>query len=138
MGKRSLIIVFALCLVALAATTVIDLTKQVTGVLPAKNGGVGTVVLTPATTVSVDFSLATTFTLTPAQAETLNAVNCVAGESGTIIVTTSGASSFVLTFLTNFKTTGTLATGTVTAKVFTISFRCNGATATEMSRTVAM
>jgi hypothetical protein len=55
-----------------------------------------------------------------------------------VIVTTSGTSSFVLTFSTNFKAAGTLATGTVTAKVFQVSFMCNGTTAIEQSRTAAM
>lgn len=144
--RTALVGVIGLGLLALGAITVVNLATQVTGVLPTANGGccaitkggIGTAVLTPGTTVSVDFSTATVFTLTPAQAETINAVNCTAGESGSIIVTTSGTSSFVLTFSTNFKTTGTLTTGTTTAKVFNISFACNGSTATEMSRTVAM
>jgi len=86
----------------------------------------------------MDFSLATVYTLTPAQAETINAINCSAGKDVSLIVTTSGTSSFVLTFSTNFKTAGTLTTGTVSAKVFNVSFICNGTTATEMTRTAAM
>lgn len=144
--KRALVVAVLIGLVSIAAVTVVDLTRQVTGVLPTANGGccavnkggVGTSALTAGTTVSVDFSLASVFTLTPAQAETVNATNCTAGQVATVIVTTSGTTSFVLTFSTNFKTTGTLTTGTVTAKVFALTFRCNGTTATELSRTVAM
>ena len=55
-----------------------------------------------------------------------------------LVITTSGASSFVLTFGTAFKTTGTLATGTVTAKVFTINFVYDGTNFNEVSRTTAM
>lgn len=143
------------CFLLLGAVTVVNLATQVSGVLTASHGGTGqnstatfptsgavvgtgTSALTPGTTVSVDFSLATVYTLTPAQAETINATNCAAGKQASIVVTTTGTSSFVLTFSTNFKTTGTLTTGTVTAKVFNLSFMCSGTTATEMSRTVAM
>lgn len=165
MNKKLLLAaIIGAALLLLASTTIINLATQVSGTLPCANhpaftgnvttsqgscvttvatvpvnkGGVGTAVLTPGTTVSVDFSTASVFTLTPAQAETINATNCTAGETATIVVTTSGTTSFILTFSTNFKTVGTLATGTTTAKVFTISFRCNGTTATELSRTTAM
>lgn len=147
--------VVILCVFSLGASTLINLATQVTGLLAKTNGGTGisstatfpasgtvvghtSSVLTPGTTVSVDFSLATVYTLTPAQAETINATNCQAGKSASIVVTTSGVTSFVLTFSTNFKTIGTLTTGTTTAKVFNLSFMCNGTTATEMSRTTAM
>ena len=150
-----LLAIFALCGVLLGAATVINLATQVTGVLTASHGGtgqnstatfpasgtvvgVGAATLTAGTTVSVDFSTATIFTLTPAQTETLNATNCISGKQANIVVTTSGTTSFTLTFSTNFKTTGTLATGTISGKVFDLSFMCNGVTATEMSRTAAM
>jgi len=130
----------------MAVTTVINLATQVTGVLPTANGGccaiskggIGTAALTPGNTVSVDFSTATVFTLTPAQSEVLNATNCTAGENASLIVTTSGSNTYILTFLTNFKTSGTLTTGTISGKVFVVSFMCNGTTATEMTRTAAM
>jgi hypothetical protein len=162
--KTLLAIAFLAPIVFLASVTIVNLATQVTGILPCANfpvltgnvttssgscattvaavpvtkGGIATAALTAATTVSVDFSTATVFTLTPAQAETINATNCTAGETATIVVTTSGTTTFTLTFSTNFKTTGTLATGTTTAKVFAISFRCNGTTATEIARTTAM
>ena len=155
MKRRLLIAATCLGLVGIAATTVVNLATQVTGLLGTTNGGTGknssatfpssgivigtaSSALTPGTTVSMDFSLATVYTLTPAQAETINAINCSAGKDVSLIVTTSGTSSFVLTFSTNFKTAGTLTTGTVSAKVFNVSFICNGTTATEMTRTAAM
>ncbi len=167
MQKRTawlVVIVLVASFAALGASTLVNLATQTTGVLPCTGlpaltgnvttssgscattvaavpialGGIGTSALTPGTTVAMSFSAGTVFTLTPAQTETINASNCTAGQQATLIVTTSGTTSFTLTFSTNFRTTGTLATGTTTAKQFAISFMCNGATATEMSRTVAM
>jgi hypothetical protein len=124
------------------AATLINLATQVVGILPVANGGSGsantTAALTPSTTVSVDFSnTATIYTLVPAQAETINATNCATGLQKTVQITTSGTTSFVLTFSTNFRTTGTLTTGTTTAKVFNVTFLCNGTTAFEIARTAA-
>lgn len=95
--------------------------------------------LTPGATVAIDSTLGSFFTLTPGEAETINAT--VVGVSGQILVIkilTSGVSSFVLTFGTNFKSTGTLATGTTTAKVFQIAFLSDGTTYNELFRTAAM
>jgi hypothetical protein len=99
-----------------------------------------TLALTPGTTVTATPGSATVLTLTPAQAETINltTTGMASGHRFTLVVTTSGTSSFTLTFGTGFKTTGTLATGTVTAKVFTISFAYDGTNANELSRTTAM
>lgn len=153
-----------LCVFLLGAKTMVNLASDVSGVLPCAShpaltgnvttssgscattvaavpvnkGGIGTAALTPGTTVSVDFSTATVFTLTPAQAETVNATNCTAGEQASIVIVTSGSTSYTLTFSTNFKTTATLSTGVTTGKVFVLSFVCNGTTATESSRTAAM
>lgn len=100
------------------------------------------VALTAGTTVSIDPTLLGivngVFTLTPAQNETINAASVVAGMRMALVITTSGTSSFTLTFSTNFKTTGTLATGTVSAKVFVIDFICDGTNWNEVARTTAM
>lgn len=129
-------------LLLMGAATQLDVTVQLKGVLPLANGGTGynqtVTALTPGTTVALDASLGPIYTLTPAQAETINASNCVSGRHFNLIITTSGTSSFVLTFSTNFKAAGTLSTGTVTAKVFQVSFMCNGTTAVEEGRTIAM
>lgn len=94
----------------------------------------------PATTGTVTITMDGTIkTLTPTGAITLNATGGVTGQTMVLYITTSGTSSFVVTFGTNFKTTGTLSTGTVDAKVFIVSFICkDGTTWAEMSRTVAM
>jgi hypothetical protein len=55
-----------------------------------------------------------------------------------VVVTTSGTSSFNITPTTNFKSTGALATGTSTGKVFTITFVGDGTNMNEVARTTAM
>ncbi len=94
--------------------------------------------LTPAATVALSAALASIFTLTPAENETINATGLTEGETLFLLVTTSGSSSFTLTFGTNFVTTGTLATGTTTAKKFLVQFLVVGGKAVEVSRTAAM
>lgn len=95
--------------------------------------------LTPGATVAVDSTLGNFFTLTPGEAETINATTVgVQGQILIIKILTSGATSRVLTFGTNFLSTGTLATGTTTAKTFIIAFISDGTNYIEMFRTTAM
>ena len=61
-----------------------------------------------------------------------------AGTQLTLIILTSGTSSYTITFSTGFKTTGTLATGTTTARYFRISFVSDGTNVLETARTVAI
>lgn len=96
------------------------------------------VALASAATIALDTALGNTFTHTPSQGETINAATVVPGQRLTFIITTSGTSSFTLTFSTNFKSTGTLATGTVSAKVFTIEFISDGTNYNEVARSTAM
>ncbi len=105
------------------------------------NGGSQTpvVVLTPGATVSLDPTKGGTFTLVPAQAETINAASVPTNSQRiSIVITTSGTTSYVVTFGTNFKSTGTLTTGTVSGKVFVIDFVSDGTNFNEIARTVAM
>jgi hypothetical protein len=74
---------------------------------------------------------------TPTQDTTIN-IATVPTQEFTLLLVTSGTSSFTITFGTNFKTTGTLATGTVSAKVFTIHFVCDGTRCAEVTRSPAM
>ncbi len=112
--------------------------------LPNGSGTVGlqaTGVLTPATTISVAWaSSVSAYMLTPAQAATLNAVatGAIPGRGYYLVLTTSGTTSYTLTFGTAFKTTGTLASGTVSGKVFVIHFIFDGTNFNEVSRTTAM
>ncbi|MDP2941988.1 MAG: hypothetical protein Q8O36_00520, partial [Candidatus Omnitrophota bacterium] len=72
------------------------------------------------------------------EAENISASNLTAGQKINLVITTSGTSSFTLTFGSNFKSTGTLATGTVSAKVFVVSFVSDGTNLNEVARTTAM
>jgi len=79
------------------------------------------------------------FTFTPTQDTQINAQSSgAAGGHIVLIITTSGTTSRLITFATNFKSTGTLTTGTVSGKVFTVCFIDNGTNLIEVARTVAM
>ena len=97
---------------------------------------------TPATTGTMTVSMPSddgVITITPTGACTFNGSGGKAGARCTLVVTTSGTSSFTLTFGTNFKAAGTLATGTTSGKVFAVSFVCkDGTTWVETGRTAAM
>lgn len=77
-------------------------------------------------------------TLTPTGACTLNATLGARGDTCAFVITTSGTSSYIVTWGTGFKVNGTLTTGTVTAKKFVVSFVHNGTEWIETGRTVAM
>lgn len=70
----------------------------------------------------------TTFTTTVA----------TAGATAYVIIVSSGTTTRTVTFGSGFLSTGTLATGTVTAKTFVVSFVSDGTNMIETSRTVAM
>jgi hypothetical protein len=75
-------------------------------------------------------------TITPTGACTFNASGGAVGRTCTFIITTSGTSSYTLTWGTNFRKTGTLATGTTSARFFAVSFVCvDGAIWQEIGRT---
>jgi hypothetical protein len=76
--------------------------------------------------------------VTPTANATYTTTVPAAGTRLTLIVLTSGTSSYTITFGTGFKTTGTLATGTVTARYFMISFVSDGTNVLETARTVAI
>jgi hypothetical protein len=69
---------------------------------------------------------------------TLTTTVPAAGNTRVVLILTSGTSSFTITFGSGFKPTGTLATGTTTARVFAISFISDGTNLYETARTVAM
>lgn len=89
-------------------------------------------------TVSLDPTLGSVFTITPTNNVTLNAASAPAGAVVYVVVTTSGTSSYNITPTTNFKSTGALATGTDSAKVFTLTFVGDGTNLNEVARTTAM
>lgn len=101
--------------------------------------GGAVVALTSSTTIALNSTLGNVFTLVPAHTATINCATVAAtGQEITLRILTSGGSSFTLTFGTNFKSTGTLATGTADAKVFVIKFVSDGTTMNEVCRTTAM
>jgi len=94
----------------------------------------------PATTGTMTVAMggSRVITITPTGACTFNASGGIAGQTVTIAVTTSGTTSFTLTFGTNFRKVGTLATGTVSARFFSVTFVCvNGIIWQEIARTAA-
>lgn len=76
--------------------------------------------------------------VTPNATATYTTTVAPAGARATVIILTSGATSYTITFGTGFKTTGTLATGVTTARTFVIEFVSDGTSMIEVSRTVAM
>lgn len=78
-------------------------------------------------------------TLTPSGACTLNPTGGNPSDLVTFIITTSGTTSYVITFGSDFASQGTLTTGTVSGKRFTVTFVKGGGTLWfETGRTVAM
>lgn len=121
-----------------------DPTADRTITVPNGSGTVGlqaTATLTAgATPAFAPGSSTSCYLLTPGEDETINATTtgAVAGRSYFIRILTSGTTSRTLTFGTNFKSTGTLATGTTTAKTFVVQFIFDGTNFCEVSRTTAM
>jgi hypothetical protein len=120
----------------------------------AGNVGIGT--SSPATKLDVDGQIAGKYaavgTNVAAQALATNHVSEVtisanttltttvppAGAQAIVIIVTSGATSRTVTFGTGFASTGTLATGTVAAVRFVVSFVSDGTRLIECSRTTAI
>lgn len=95
--------------------------------------------LTPAATISLDPSLGVIFKDQPGQDQTINATSPgKPGERITIQFDTIDANSRTITFGTNFRSTGTLATGATSARRFNVTFVSDGLGWSEVSRTAAM
>lgn len=108
--------------------------------LATKQEIIGTSAATPATTGVMTVNMTTDIiTITPTGNCTFNAA--AGGDLGrivTFVITTSGTTSRTLTWGTNFRKTGTLATGTTSARYFAVTFRYVGVnTWMEISRTAA-
>lgn len=76
--------------------------------------------------------------LTPNSTRTLTTTVPRTGERRTIIILTSGTTSYTITFGTGFKPVGTLATGTTSARRFCINFISDGTFLIETGRTAAI
>lgn len=75
---------------------------------------------------------------TPTSTRTVTTTVPRAGMRRTLILLTSGVTSYIYTFGTGFKSAGTLATGTVTAKTFVLEFVSDGTNLIETRRTAAL
>ena len=88
-------------------------------------------------TLALDFGTNSAVKVTPTATGSFTTTVPAAGNVGHLIVLTSGASSYTMTFGTGFKSTGTLATGTTSGKYFVIHFVSDGTYMIEAGRTVA-
>jgi hypothetical protein len=93
---------------------------------------------TGASPVTLDCNGSHHFTWTPDQAATVNASNVTNGQSVFLVITTSGTTSFTITFGTNFKSSGTLATGTTDGAIHIIEFLASGGNLVEVNRTTGL
>lgn len=89
-------------------------------------------------TVSLDPALGNVFSTAPSGDMTINASSALLGARVSVVVTTINTTTRTLTFGTSFKSTGTLATGASSGKVFTVNFVGDGTNLNETSRTTAM
>ena len=90
----------------------------------------GTLAMALATNINVQ--------VTPNATGTFTTTVPSAGLRCQLLILTSGASSYTITFGSGFRTTGTLATGTTTARYYMLSFISDGTVLVETSRTAAM
>jgi hypothetical protein len=118
----------------LTSSAVATLTAPYTGTISVPK----TVALTPSAAITMNLDLGSAFTLTPDQSCAITPSGGISGQTYHLIITTSGTSSYTITFSSPFKVTGTLATGTTTAKVFVVTFVYDGTNVAECSRTTAM
>jgi hypothetical protein len=89
-------------------------------------------------TLALALATNTSVRLTVTANRTLTTTVPAAGSTRVVLILTSGASSFTVTFGSGFKPVGTLATGATTARVFALSFISDGTNLYETGRTAAM
>lgn len=89
-------------------------------------------------TTAMDLARNRVMELTPNSTRTLTTTVPLPSETRQLIILTSGTTSYTITFGTGFKTTGTLATGTTSARRFVINFVSDGTYLIETSRTTAI
>lgn len=89
-------------------------------------------------TTAMAFGTDNVVRVTPNATATYTTTVPAAGAICVLSILTSGTTSYTITFGTGFKATGTLATGTVSARYFNITFVSDGTNLIEMSRTVAI
>lgn len=90
------------------------------------------------TSVSFDPHASDVFTITPSTSLTIVPTAITNGGRITIVVKTSGTTSYTITFGSGFTASSTLSTGTVSGVYFTITFAGDGVNLREVGRTAAM
>jgi len=105
-------------------------------VLSGKAGGQLATITAGSTPSFAPINGQTTFAYTPAQAATFAATTtgAVSGQFYSLVITTSGTTSYTLTFGTNFTSIGTLETGTTSGVVYEVVFQYDGTTFREVDR----
>ncbi len=98
--------------------------------------------LTPAAATSIDPTGADCFTLLPNQDATLNIAApgnvLIPGQRLSLVVTTGTTAAYAQTFGSFFTSAGALSTASVSGKIFTVDFICDGTKYRELSRSAAM
>jgi len=92
----------------------------------------------PNGTTAMAFGTNDVVKVTPTANATYTTTVPAVGMTKTLMILTSGTTSRTITFGTGFKSTGTLATGTTSGKVFVIHFTSDGVSLYESGRTAAM
>lgn len=123
--------------VAIGATTQTE-KLTVTGNIKATQQVAGGYTAHTASTVAMALATNSVVKVTPNATATFTTTVAPAGSRASVIIVTSGVTSYTITFGTGFLTTGTLATGTTTAKTFVLEFVSDGTTMIETGRTTAM
>lgn len=89
-------------------------------------------------TTAMGFGIDNVVRVTPNATATYTTTVPSAGSIVVLSILTSGTTSYTITFGTGFKATGTLATGTVSARYFNLTFVSDGTNLIETGRTVAI
>jgi hypothetical protein len=88
-------------------------------------------------TLALAFGTNSTVKVTPTATGSFTTTVPAAGCEAALIILTSGTTSFTMTFGAGFKPVSTLATGTVSGKLFTVYFLSDGVSLIETGRTTA-
>lgn len=113
-------------------------TTTINGNVSATGAVSGGYIAHAAGTTAMAFGIDNVVRVTPNATATYTTTVPPAGAICVLSILTSGTTSYTITFGTGFKSTGTLATGTVSARYFNITFVSDGTDLIETARTVAI
>lgn len=120
-----------------AVLSAMSLTLGWTGLLAQSRGGVGIGNIASATTgtMNTDLTNTSTFTITPTGDCTFNLSGTeYIGQRTTFVITTSGTTSYKMTWGTGYKPNSVLSTGIISGVIITVSFNYDGTNMNEISR----